>query len=181
MSINAKVSFLKSLFCKVYIIFVTIEELLMVFMYFACFDIREAARACEEDSSGWASSAFPTNDGRSRSGSRVQSSAKQKSAVSDLTKPSRSKSRKASLDPSEHHQARPLLESMPSLKDLRFDMTSFSTGEFGIDMDSNLPFDLNGESSFETENFEVVPHGYVDGLISGLDDCTEFPEYTDIR
>lgn len=80
-----------------------------------------------------------------------------------------------------HHQAEPLFQSMPSLKDLTFDPALSTMDEFGSDVYSNLPFDLNGESFLETENFGVVPHDYVDDLISGLDDCTAFPEYTDIR
>ncbi|RDY05668.1 Protein PHOTOPERIOD-INDEPENDENT EARLY FLOWERING 1, partial [Mucuna pruriens] len=141
---------------------------------------REAARVCEEDSSGWASSVFPTNDARSRPGSKIQSSGKQKSSVSDSAKPSRSKSKRASMDPSEmHHQADSIFQSMPPLKDPRFDLTSCTMNEVGID--GNFPFNLNGESLLEMESVGMVPHDYVAGLISDLDDCTAFPEYTDIR
>ncbi|KAK7278828.1 hypothetical protein RJT34_23866 [Clitoria ternatea] len=145
---------------------------------------REAARACEEDSSGWASSAFPISDTRSRPGSRIQSSGKQKSSISESTKPSRSKSKRASVDPSEmhHRQAESSFQSIQPLNDLRFDPMSSITNGVGIDgLDINFPFDLNGDSSMEVESFGVIPHDYVAGLISGLDDCTGLPEYTDIR
>ncbi|CAJ1967449.1 unnamed protein product [Sphenostylis stenocarpa] len=145
---------------------------------------REASRICEEDSSGWASSAFPTNDARSRPGSRMQSSGKQKSSVSDSAKPSRSKSKRASIDPSEmqQHQADSIFQSVPSFN-LRFDLGSSTTDEVGIDaVDRCFPFfDLNGESSWEMECTGMIQHDYVAGLISELDDCTTFPEYTDIR
>ncbi|KAL9319263.1 hypothetical protein ACSQ67_015780 [Phaseolus vulgaris] len=134
---------------------------------------REATRICEEDISGWASSAFPTSDARSRPGSRIQSSGKQKSSISDSAKPSRSKSKRASIDPSEmpHHQADSIFQSVPSLKDLRFDLASFTTDEVGLNaVDRCFPFDLNGESSWEMEGVGMIPHDYVTGLISDLDD-----------
>lgn len=146
--------------------------------------LREATRICEEDVSGWASSAFPTSDARSRPGSRIQSSGKQKSSISDSAKPSRSKSKRASIDPSEmhHHQADSIFQSVPSLTDLRFDLASFTTDEVELNaVDRCFPFDLNGESSWEMEGVEMIPHDYITGLISDLDDCTTFPEYTDIR
>ncbi|MCH91626.1 protein PHOTOPERIOD-INDEPENDENT EARLY FLOWERING 1-like, partial [Trifolium medium] len=141
----------------------------------------EVAKACEEDSSRWASSAFPTNDARSRPGSRVQSSGKQRSSISDVIKPSRSKTKRPSVDSSELHchQTGPLFPPMPSLQELTLDLPSSTVD--GFDMESDFPFDLNGESSLERENFGVVPHDYIAELISGLDDCTTFPEYTDIR
>lgn len=159
------------------------DDLLKVGLSIAENRFREAVRVCEEDSSGWASSAFPTNDTRSRPGSRIQSSGKQKSSASDSAKPSRSKSKRASMDTNEihHRQADSIFQSMPSLDDLRFDLTSSTTDEFGINvMDSNFPFDMNGESSLGMESVGMISHDYVAGLISDLDDCTAFPEYTDI-
>lgn len=88
------------------------------------------------------------------------------------------------MDRSEMHpyQADSMFQSMPSLKDLRIDLTSLTTDEVGIDgMDSIFSFDLNGESSLEMESVGMIPHDYVAGLISDLDDSTAFPEYTDIR
>ncbi|XP_058771334.1 protein PHOTOPERIOD-INDEPENDENT EARLY FLOWERING 1 isoform X2 [Vicia villosa] len=144
---------------------------------------REVTRACEEDRSGWASSTFPTNDAKSRPGSRIQSSGKQRSSISDVTKPSRGKTKRASVDSSEMHrrQAEPLFPPMPLLPELALDLPSSSISEFGFNTDRNLPFDLNEESSLERENFGVIPHDYIAELISDLDDCTTFPEYTDIR
>jgi len=71
---------------------------------------------------------------------------------------------------------------VPSLTDLRFDLASFTTDEVELNaVDRCFPFDLNGESSWEMEGVEMIPHDYITGLISDLDDCTTFPEYTDIR
>lgn len=80
-----------------------------------------------------------------------------------------------------HHHAEPLFQPMSPLKDLAFDPISSTMDDFGIYMESNLPFDLNRESALEMENSGVIQHDYVAGLISDLDDCTLFPEYTDIR
>lgn len=80
-----------------------------------------------------------------------------------------------------HRQADSIFQSMPPLDDLRFDLTSSTTDEFGINvMDNNFPFDMNGESSLGMESVGMISHDYVTGLISDLDDCTVFPEYTDI-
>lgn len=78
-------------------------------------------------------------------------------------------------------QAEPLFPPMPLLPELALDLPSSSMNEFGFNTDRNLPFDLNEESSLERENFGVIPHDYIAELISGLDDCTTFPEYTDVR
>ncbi|MED6112642.1 Pharynx and intestine in excess protein 1 [Stylosanthes scabra] len=148
---------------------------------------REASRACEEDSSAWASSVFPTNDTRSKPGSRIQSSGKQKPSNTDTGKPSKSKSKRAFTDPSEthHQQTDPSLHSMPSLKDLGIDLNASSTmDDIGVDdfPSSSLPSSLDLENSFdETESLGAVPHDYVAGLISDLDDCTTFPDFSDIR
>ncbi|MED6170310.1 Pharynx and intestine in excess protein 1 [Stylosanthes scabra] len=148
---------------------------------------REAARACEEDSSAWASSVFPTNDTRSKPGSRIQSSGKQKPSNTDTGKPSKSKSKRAFTDPSEthHQQTDPSFHAMPSLKDLGIDLNASSTmDEIGVDdlPSSSLPSSLDLENSFdETESLGAVPHDYVAGLISDLDDCTTFPDFSDIR
>ncbi|KAK7392807.1 hypothetical protein VNO78_21255 [Psophocarpus tetragonolobus] len=162
----------------------TAEDELKAGLFIAENRFREAARVCEEDSSGWASSAFPTNDARSRPGSRTQSSGKQKSSVSDSAKPSRSKSKKTSMDPCEmhQHQADSIFQSIPSLKDLKIDHTSSFTTDVEIDgVDSIFSFDLNGESLLEMESVGTIPHDYVVGLTSDLDDCRAFPEHTDIR
>jgi len=81
-----------------------------------------------------------------------------------------------------HHQADSIFQSVPLLKDLRFDLAPFTTDEIGLTaVDTLFPFDLNVESSWEMEGVGMIPHDYVTGLISDLDDCTTFPEYTDIR
>lgn len=129
---------------------------------------------------------FPTNDSRSRPGSKIQTSGKHKSSISDSMKPSKSKFKRNSVDTSEifRQQVGPLFQSMPSLpaKDLRIDLNSLATEEtVAYDMDCSLPFDLNEEkNSLETENLDMVSHEFVSGLMSGLDDYSEFSESTDI-
>lgn len=129
---------------------------------------------------------FPTNDLRSRPGSKIQTSGKHKSSISDSMKPSKSKFKRNSVDTSEifRQQVGPLFQSMPSLpaKDLRIDLNSLATEEtVAYDMDCSLPFDLNEEkNSLETENLDMVSHEFVSGLMSGLDDYSEFSESTDI-
>lgn len=76
-----------------------------------------------------------------------------------------------------------LQQAEPSFhpNDLKFDLTESTINEARTDdLDCNLPFGLNEENSLELETFGVVPHSYVEGLLSGLDDCSEFLEYTDI-
>lgn len=45
---------------------------------------------------------------------------------------------------------------------------------------SNSFTDIDKVFSLEAEGFEVVEHSYVPDIISGLDDCTLSPEFTDI-
>ncbi|KAJ7976011.1 protein PHOTOPERIOD-INDEPENDENT EARLY FLOWERING 1-like [Quillaja saponaria] len=145
---------------------------------------RAAARACLEDSSGWASSVFPTNDGRSRPAPKIQSAGKHKPSISDSTKHSKLKFKKNSVDHNEmrHQQRELLIQSMPPIPandpNLRLDLGA--PVDVGTDnMVGDLCFGINDESQ-EIETFDFVPHNFVDGLISGLDDCSLLSEYTDI-
>lgn len=148
---------------------------------------RAAARACVEDSVGWVSSVFPTNDVRNRSASKLPSLGKHKLSISDSMKPSKSRFKRSSMEHTEmpHPIAEPVLEPLPAaaLKDpdLIFDLTQPIIPDVGIDVvASNLTHGTDMELSMEMESYEEVPHCYVPGLISGLDDCPLLPEYTDI-
>lgn len=75
----------------------------------------------------------------------------------------------------------PLPGAVPNDASVRFDPFQPIILEVGKDnVESNLPTDMDTELSMEMENFEVVPHLYVPGLISGLGDCPFLAEYTDI-
>jgi hypothetical protein len=149
--------------------------------------LRTSARACFEDSLGWASSVFPTNDVRSRSASKLPLLGKHKLSISDSIKPSKSKFKRTSMEHGEmpDHTAEPLLGPLPAvaLKDsnIRFDLTQPLIPDVGIDnVEGILPSSIDMGLSMEMGSFEVVPHDYVPGLISGLDDYPLLPEYTDI-
>lgn len=148
---------------------------------------RAAARACVEDSVGWVSSVFPTNDVRNRSASKLPSLGKHKLSFSDSMKPSKSRFKRSSMEHTEmpHLIAEPVLEPLPAAApkdpDLSFDLTQPIIPDVGIDVvGSNLTHGTDMEHSMEMESYEEVPHCYVPGLISGLDDCLLLPEYTDI-
>lgn len=61
----------------------------------------------------------------------------------------------------------------------RFDLNTPVNEDVGIyDLERNSYSYIDG-SLLEMDDFEVLPHEYVPGLIGGLDD-EQFPEYTDI-
>ncbi|KAK9276401.1 hypothetical protein L1049_005934 [Liquidambar formosana] len=149
---------------------------------------RAASGACVEGSLGWASSAFPTSELKSRSASKSQTLGKQKLSISDSIKPSKSKI-KRTMEQSEmfHPMAEPVFRSVPVVAhndpNLRFDPPSIIPDVGTSDFDSNSLFGTDMELSSEIETFELVPHQYVPSFISGLeglDDCSLLREYTDI-
>lgn len=147
---------------------------------------RSAARACAEDSLGWASSVFPINDVRSRSVSKLPSLGKHKLPFPDLNKPSKSKFKRTSAEHGEmrHPSGERTLQPLPTFAapiDLNlFNLSSPISTDVQIDdPESNVVADINKMFSLEMEG-EAVEHGYVPSFISGLDDCPLFPEFTDI-
>ncbi|XP_011046132.1 PREDICTED: protein PHOTOPERIOD-INDEPENDENT EARLY FLOWERING 1-like isoform X3 [Populus euphratica] len=130
---------------------------------------RDAARA--------SSSVLPANDLKLLLASKTQSLGKHKLSVSESTKPPRSKTRKTLLEQNEGH-AEPIMQPL-SVRDpkLRFDLPPAviqdDKDEFSISC-------MEKELSVETGISEAVPHNYVPDLISGLDDYSLLPEYTDI-
>ena len=148
--------------------------------------LREAARACVGGGLGWASSAFPANDSKSRSGSKLQSLGKHKLSISDTSRP-KSKLKKV---PSEHGNInnlfaeqvfQPVATIAPNDPNLRCDLTLVTNDSSWTDgADSDFSSSMDKALSLELEGFDVVPHNYIPGLISGLADCSMLPDYTDI-
>lgn len=146
---------------------------------------RTATRTCIEDTMGWAASAFPTNDIRSRSVSKPPTTGKHKLVFSDSVRPSKSKIRKSSV---EHGEMRsfiteqvfqPLPMAAPMNPIPRFDLNMPVNEDVGIDDLEDNSYSYIDKSLLETEDFGVLPHEYVPGLIGGLDDEL-LPEYIDI-
>ncbi|KAM6547945.1 hypothetical protein CsatB_019621 [Cannabis sativa] len=148
---------------------------------------RAATRACLEDRHGWASSVFPTNDIRSRSAAKLPSLGKHKLPFPDLNKPSKSKFKKSAENgdlrhlPSEQNILQPLLTMAAPIDLNLFSPSSPLSTDIQIDgLESNLLTDLDKLAPLEEDGFETVEHSYVPDLITGLDDCTLSPEFTDI-
>ncbi|XVF41426.1 hypothetical protein PTKIN_Ptkin01aG0279200 [Pterospermum kingtungense] len=146
---------------------------------------REAARACVGGGLSWASSAFPANDSKSRSGAKLQSLGKHKLSVSDTMRP-KSKLKKA---PTEHGDVnlfaeqifQPVATIAPNDPNLRCDLTSVTNDDSWADgVDSEFSSSMDKALSPELEGFDVVPHNYTPSFTSGLDDCSVLPDYTDI-
>ncbi|OWM78962.1 hypothetical protein CDL15_Pgr003133 [Punica granatum] len=153
---------------------------------------REASCACLEGSLGWASSAFPTNDAKSRAGGKPQILGKHKPPLPDLIKPSKSKSRKTNSGSAQTgdliyeaaaHDLIAYLMPPPAspLTDpnLKFDFVE-PTGAAADDSEDNLKSLTDEDLLSQIENSESVPHDYDPGLLSGLDDYSSLPEYTDV-
>ncbi|XP_044486357.1 protein PHOTOPERIOD-INDEPENDENT EARLY FLOWERING 1 isoform X4 [Mangifera indica] len=151
---------------------------------------RDAARACTEDSCGWASSAFPTNEARLRLVPKLPSLGKHKLS-SDSVKPPKSKHKKTSIEHGNMRQFlleqgfQPTLPMPPiTAKDpnLRFDLTPAVIQEGWSDdaADSNAFPCVDEDFSLGMESLEVAPNDYFPDLLSGLEDCSILPEYSDI-
>ncbi|KAF8411770.1 hypothetical protein HHK36_004329 [Tetracentron sinense] len=150
---------------------------------------RVAARACfEGEGLGWASSAFPTCDlVRSRSSSKPQSLGKHKISIADSIKPSKSKVPRITIDPGEE----PHLISKPALQPLltfpsadpfgSLDMTQLIIP--GVGIDDNFSYSnssMDKDLILDMESFEAIPHHYIPGFFSDLDDSILLSEITDI-
>ncbi|KAK6941913.1 SNF2, N-terminal [Dillenia turbinata] len=143
---------------------------------------RAASLACIEGSLGWASSAFPKGDVKSRSASKLQLLGKHKLSTPESAKPSKTKSRKTAVEPIEIQDFtwEPVFHRMPAPDEvsLKFDMSPAITAAVGVDdFNHNRCFGLE---DVETESSGLFEHQYIPDLISGLDDCLSLPEYTDI-
>lgn len=102
-------------------------------------------------------------------------------------KHSKSKFKRTSMDHSELPLliAKPLLEPLPACASIDpymgFDSSqSFILAIENDNVGSNLLSGMDTDLPMERESLEAVPHHYVPGFISGLDDCPLLPEYTDI-
>ncbi|KAK8568847.1 hypothetical protein V6N13_106729 [Hibiscus sabdariffa] len=143
---------------------------------------RAATVAGVEGGLHWASAAFPANDPKSRSGLKLQSLGKHKLPISDTARP-KSKLKKASM---EHGDVSNFLGEQvfhpaggiaPNDPNLRCDPALVNNDG----MDSNFCSSMDEAFVSELEGFDVVPHNYTPGFISGLDDCSMLlTDYTDI-
>ncbi|XP_024025351.1 protein PHOTOPERIOD-INDEPENDENT EARLY FLOWERING 1 isoform X3 [Morus notabilis] len=143
---------------------------------------RVSARACVDDSLGWASSVFPTNEVRSRSAPKLPSLGKHKIPFPDLNKPAKSKSRKTSENgKTRHPHSEQIFRPLASLDLNLFNPSSPITAEVEIDaLGSNSFSDINDFLPSEMETFEAVEHSYDPSIFSDLVDCPLSPEFTDI-
>ncbi|CAK7357000.1 unnamed protein product [Dovyalis caffra] len=141
---------------------------------------RDAASACVEGGLGCVSSALPANDFKLRLGSKIQSLGKHKLCVSESTRPPRSKMKKTSIEHSEG-PTEPVFQPLSVLScrdpNLRFDLPPVVIQD---DKDEYSISCMEKELSVETGTYEAIPYNYDPGLISGLDDYSLLPEYTDI-
>ncbi|XP_022940291.1 protein PHOTOPERIOD-INDEPENDENT EARLY FLOWERING 1 [Cucurbita moschata] len=144
---------------------------------------RDAARTCNEDFHGWASSVFPITDLKARSVPKSQSLGKHKlGGVTESSKSSKSKFRKAGPDHGEssHTIADPVMYQMPSLI-IQEDVHNLYSLSSPILTDDSFPFGMDEYPFLQDEpgTLEIVPdNDYILGSISGFD--TIGPDFTDI-
>ncbi|GFY99811.1 SNF2 domain-containing protein [Actinidia rufa] len=146
---------------------------------------RMASRDCTESSSSWASSAFQTGDVKYRTASKSQTLGKHKLSICEPVKPSKSKARKTALDLASDIITPPIADLQPMItlpinSIMSFDLTPPVISDVGIDaFESSFPLDMD-EYWLDSQGFDLVPHDYVPGFISGLDDYSSLPKFTDI-
>lgn len=147
--------------------------------------IRAASKACLEGNLGWAASAFPTNDIKSRSTQKPHALGKHKLLGNDLIKPPKSKVRRTNIEFGHTNQPiaeMPALPSPGSLVDpsVDFEFAPDISHFEADDAKGNFPMGENEELSLEMDSHDAVPLAYIPGLFSDLDDYSALPEYTDI-
>ncbi|PPS01632.1 hypothetical protein GOBAR_AA19014 [Gossypium barbadense] len=147
---------------------------------------RAAAMAGVEGGQHWASAAFPANDSKTRSGSKLQSLGKHKLPASDTARP-KSKLKKASTEHSDVpnlHAVRvfqPVSTIASKDPNLICDPTLVTNdGSWTNGVGSNFCSSMDEAFPSEVESLDIVPHNYTPGFISGLDDCSMLPDYTEI-
>ncbi|KAM3320528.1 protein PHOTOPERIOD-INDEPENDENT EARLY FLOWERING 1 isoform X1 [Capsicum chacoense] len=128
----------------------------------------------------WASLAFPIGDAKSRTPLKSQFLGKHK--PTDSVKVSKSKSRKISTESGDVGLTKDLvLPPMPSVSNdscPTADMGLIFLTESGNGFEDGTLLDINSVFNASSEN--VLRHEYVPNFISGLDDWSVFPEFTDI-
>ncbi|CAI9765682.1 unnamed protein product [Fraxinus pennsylvanica] len=147
---------------------------------------RAVSGTCVESSVGWGSVAFPTGDARSSAQMKSRYLGKHKHPVSDSTKPPKSKLRKIAVDATDVHQitagtvlepmAKPLADLDVTVDGVSSYMPAAETPSF----DNNCVFDMDGEVVPTLDSLGMVPFDFGPNLISGLDDWSTLPEFTDI-
>ncbi|XP_009759618.1 protein PHOTOPERIOD-INDEPENDENT EARLY FLOWERING 1 isoform X1 [Nicotiana sylvestris] len=138
------------------------------------------AASSTESCLDWASLAFPVGDAKSRTPLTSQFLGKHK--LSDSVKVSKSKSRKIPTESSDVGRTKDLvILPMPSASNdscARADVGLSFLAESGHDFEDRTLFNLNSEFNLGSE--DVFQHEYVPDFISGLDDWSVFPDFTDI-
>ncbi|XP_055801077.1 protein PHOTOPERIOD-INDEPENDENT EARLY FLOWERING 1 isoform X1 [Solanum dulcamara] len=138
------------------------------------------AASSSEGCLDWASLAFPIGDAKSHTPLKLQFLGKHK--PSDSVKVSKSKSRKILTESSDVGWTKDLvLPPMPSVSDdscPRDDVGLSFLAESGNGFEDRALLDLN--PVFNAGSEDVLTHEYVPEFISGLDDWSVFPEFTDI-
>lgn len=146
---------------------------------------RAAATTCVGGGLGWASSAFPVNDSKPRSGPKLQSLGKHKLSVFDTIRP-KSKLKKASMEHGDVHNLfaeqvfQPVATTAPNDPNLGCDLISPNDGSWADGVDDDFYSCMDKAISQDLEGFDVVPHIYFPGFYMGLDDCSMLPDYADI-
>lgn len=141
-----------------------------------------ASNACfGGESLGWAASAFPTCDVRTRPGSKSQSLGKHKAAP-DSIKPPKSKLPKTTEANEECSPINKITLPLPVTSSTNpippLDLPHFMEGPTTIE---DHPCSTMDAFLQEMGSFESLPHNYDPGLIMGLEDCKSLTEeITDI-
>ncbi|CAA3015086.1 PHOTOPERIOD-INDEPENDENT EARLY FLOWERING 1 isoform X1 [Olea europaea subsp. europaea] len=148
---------------------------------------RDVSGTCLESSVGQGSVAFPTVDASSAAQMKSPYLGKHKHPVSDSTKPSKSKHRKIAVDATDVQQitAGTVFEPMvklPAALDVTLDgvSSSYMPGAETLSFDNNCVCDMDGEVVPTLDGLGMVPFDFGPNLISGLDDWSTLPEFTDI-
>ncbi|GAB2295490.1 Pharynx and intestine in excess protein 1 [Dionaea muscipula] len=162
-----------------------------------------AASSASLDGSFIRSSAFCASNSKSLLGSKPTLLGKHKQSTAETNKTSKSKIRKTAYESSETYPQfiEPTLPGLPRVGFSNLELLSDSFRSLIPDGGGVLDSPLNGTLCGEEGNFRfgtslfflwfldeespsevmsLIPHCYEPGLISGLDDCTLLPEYTDI-
>lgn len=131
--------------------------------------------------------AFPTGDASSAAQMKSPYLGKHKHPVSDSNKPSKSKHRKIAVDATDVQQitAGTVFEPMvklPAALDVTLDgvSSSYMPGAETLSFDNNCVCDMDGEVVPTLDGLGMVPFDFGPNLISGLDDWSTLPEFTDI-
>ncbi|CAH9068505.1 unnamed protein product [Cuscuta epithymum] len=136
---------------------------------------RDTLKACFEGCGDCPSLTFPAVESKPKTPSKPPTAGKNKLAHSESARTSKSKLKKA---PVMHTDPRTAIG-----KDRSQIFQPTAALEVGIhhhDFENIFTLDMNDKDELDVECIDLVPHSYIPGLLSGLDDCSTFLEFTDI-